>query len=153
MSPWTQPWQDVAPRSGLLLLFPACLDHAVLVNQDADELRCSITVDFALTAVPTSMGDTPPEYLAPIGAEIAQWIQDHPVTCDATIVNTRNPSQARNQIVQDAQSYVNYIATAADESHRLPAAVKFIQRLEQSRNNRVIDYLPQYEQLLTSHGY
>jgi len=69
-SPWTQPWQDVAPRAGLLLLFPACLDHAVLPNDDDDTLRCSIAVDFALTAVPASPGDTPPEYLAP---HPSQW--------------------------------------------------------------------------------
>jgi conserved hypothetical protein len=69
-SPWTQPWQDVAPRAGLLLLFPACLDHAVLANQDEDELRCSISIDFALTAVPTAPGETAPEYLAP---HPSQW--------------------------------------------------------------------------------
>jgi uncharacterized protein (TIGR02466 family) len=69
-SPWNQPWQDVAPRAGLLLLFPACLDHAVLANEDDDVLRCSIAVDFALTAAPAGAGDTPPEYLAP---HPSQW--------------------------------------------------------------------------------
>jgi 5-oxoprolinase (ATP-hydrolysing) subunit B len=69
-SPWTQPWQDVAPRAGLLLLFPACLDHAVLANQDEDELRCSISLDFALTAVPAAPGETAQEYLAP---HPSQW--------------------------------------------------------------------------------
>ncbi len=67
---WTQPWQDVAPRAGLLLLFPACLDHAVLANEDDEELRCSIAIDFALTAAAAAPGDSPPEYLAP---HPSQW--------------------------------------------------------------------------------
>jgi hypothetical protein len=95
----------------------------------------------------------PPEYLIEASNQIAQWAEQHQATSDATVVNTRNPSNARNQITQDALSYVNYIATAQDESHRLPAAVKFIQRLEQSRNNTIVNYLPEYEQLLKSHGY
>ncbi len=62
-SGWIQPWVDVAPRAGLLLLFPSCLDHAVMVNDDEDELRVSISFDFVLTA---RAGDLqPPEYLAP----------------------------------------------------------------------------------------
>lgn len=62
-SPWIQPWIDVAPRAGLLLLFPACLDHAVLANEDEGELRASISLDFALTAAADL--EHPGEYLAP----------------------------------------------------------------------------------------
>jgi uncharacterized protein (TIGR02466 family) len=61
-SPWTVPWIDVAPRAGLLLLFPSCLEHAVLPNGDPDDLRCSLSLDLALTA---PAGSAPPEYLAP----------------------------------------------------------------------------------------
>lgn len=69
--PWNQPWVDVAPRAGLLLLFPSRLDHAVLPNDDPDDIRCSLSIDFALTAAPAG-GDTdaPPEYLAP---HPSQW--------------------------------------------------------------------------------
>jgi 5-oxoprolinase (ATP-hydrolysing) subunit B len=62
-SGWTQPWVDVAPRTGLLLLFPSCLDHAVMPNDDEDELRVSISFDFVLTA--RADDPHPPEYLAP----------------------------------------------------------------------------------------
>jgi uncharacterized protein (TIGR02466 family) len=62
---WTVPWLDVAPRAGLLLLFPSCIDHAVLPNEDPDDLRCSLSIDFVLTAPPTAEGQAPPEYLAP----------------------------------------------------------------------------------------
>lgn len=70
-SAWTQPWVDVAPRAGLLVLFPACLDHAVLANEAEDELRVSISLDLVLTAAREA--DPPPEYLAP---HPAHW---HPV--------------------------------------------------------------------------
>lgn len=62
---WTAPWLDVAPQAGLLLLFPSGVDHAVLPNDDPDDLRCSLSIDFALSAAPTPPGEAPPEYLAP----------------------------------------------------------------------------------------
>jgi 5-oxoprolinase (ATP-hydrolysing) subunit B len=61
---WNAPWHDVAPRAGLLLLFPASVDHAVLENEDDDDSRYSISFDLALTA-PASVQGAPPEYLAP----------------------------------------------------------------------------------------
>lgn len=67
-SPWTVPWLEVAPRAGLLLLFPAALDHAVLPNGDPEELRVSISLDFVLTAAAGAAD--PPEYLAP---HPSQW--------------------------------------------------------------------------------
>lgn len=69
--PWNQPWLDVAPQSGLLLLFPSRLDHAVLPNADPDDIRCSLSIDFALSALPSADGElSPPEYLAP---HPSQW--------------------------------------------------------------------------------
>ncbi|MEB3235951.1 MAG: TIGR02466 family protein [Cyanobacteriota bacterium] len=62
-TPWSQPFVDVAPRAGLLVLFPSCLDHAVLPNTNADELRASISLDLVLSAA-ADVSD-PPEYLAP----------------------------------------------------------------------------------------
>ena len=53
---------DLAPRQGLLVLFPSSLQHSVLPNDAPDELRCSISFDFVLTA-PVQGGSS--EYLAP----------------------------------------------------------------------------------------
>ena len=61
---WNAPWFDVAPRAGLLLLFPASVEHAVLENDDPDDSRFSISLDLVLTA-PKAQDETPPEYLAP----------------------------------------------------------------------------------------
>ncbi len=58
-----RPWHDVAPRAGLLLLFPSSVDHAVLPNEDPDDTRFSLSIDFVLTA-PATAAD-PGEYLAP----------------------------------------------------------------------------------------
>lgn len=67
--PLNAPWVDVAPRAGLLLLFPSRIEHAVLANEDPDDRRVSISLDFVLTA-PATAGSAPPEYLAP---HPSQW--------------------------------------------------------------------------------
>lgn len=68
---WISPWLDVAPQAGLLVMFPAALDHAVTENTSSEELRLSIAFDLALTAIPTQPNDpAPPEYLAP---HPSQW--------------------------------------------------------------------------------
>jgi hypothetical protein len=68
---WNAPWWDVAPRAGLLVLFPASTDHAVTANDDDEELRLSVAFDLALTAPPAGPQDpAPPEYLAP---HPSQW--------------------------------------------------------------------------------
>lgn len=60
---WNAPWADIAPRAGLLLLFPSSVDHAVLDNEEEDS-RFSISFDLVLTA-PRSAGGEAAEYLAP----------------------------------------------------------------------------------------
>ena len=52
----------LAPRPGLLVLFPSRLDHSVLENADPDGLRVSVSFDFVLTA---REAERPPEYLSP----------------------------------------------------------------------------------------
>lgn len=64
LHPLNRPCWDLAPEAGLLVLFPAATDHAVLVNDDED-LRFSISFDFVLTAPATSDPALAPEYLAP----------------------------------------------------------------------------------------
>ena len=63
---WNAPHVDIAPRTGLLVLFPAQIDHAVTANEDEDDRRVSLAYDLALTApLSDSPGQAPPEYLAP----------------------------------------------------------------------------------------
>jgi uncharacterized protein (TIGR02466 family) len=62
---WNAPWWDVAPRAGLLVLFPASVDHAVLDNGCVEERRVSIAMDFCLTAPAVTKRAAEAEYLAP----------------------------------------------------------------------------------------
>ena len=72
---WNAPWVDVAPRAGLLLLFPASVDHAVLDNDSAEERRVSIAMDFALTAPAATTPMAEAEYLAP---HPSTWLEAMP---------------------------------------------------------------------------
>jgi hypothetical protein len=95
-----------------------------------------------------------PKHLRESAADILRsWINSHPIDVHDQIINTRDPNQAQQQIVQDAQSYLNYLESAADESHRLPELVAYLKRLETSRGNSILTYLPQYEDLFRSAGY
>jgi hypothetical protein len=63
---WNAPHFDLAPRAGLLVLFPAQIDHAVTTNEDEGDLRVSLAFDLALSApLCEQPGLAPPEYLAP----------------------------------------------------------------------------------------
>jgi hypothetical protein len=84
---------------------------------------------------------------------LRSWIDAHPVADSGQIVNTRNPNVVQQQIVQDARSYLDYLECAADESYRLPDLVAYLKRLEASRGNSILTYLPQYEDLFRSAGY
>ena len=86
--------------------------------------------------------------------KLQQWVSDHSTNqTDVIVINTRNPAVAHQQVLQDAQSYIDYLQNAKDESFRLPALVEYLHLLENSRGNRILDYIPEYEQLLKSHGY
>ena len=84
---------------------------------------------------------------------LRSWIDAHPVADSSQIVNTRNPNVAQQQIVQDARSYLDYLESAVDESHRLPDLVTYLKRLEANRGNSILTYLPQYEDVFRSAGY
>lgn len=99
-------------------------------------------------------GVLPAEYRAPIINRLETWIAQHiSATTTAAVVNVRDPNQVHSQIVQDAQSYVSYLKTVPDESSFLSGTVEYLKRLEQSRSNSVLEYLPEYENLFRSAGY
>lgn len=81
------------------------------------------------------------------------WIDDHALDPQPQVLNTRHPDLARQQIMQDAQSYCDLLANSSDETHRLPDLMHYLHQLEQSRGNCVLDYIPAYEKLFRSAGY
>jgi sulfatase maturation enzyme AslB (radical SAM superfamily) len=94
----------------------------------------------------------PMQYRQPIIDRMKSWIDRHHKSSN-TVVNTRNPDFAQDQIVQDLESYVNYLLTAPDESHLMPELVNYLKRLEHNRGNSILTYLPEYEELFRTAGY
>lgn len=84
---------------------------------------------------------------------LSSWIDQHRIKLDNKIINTRDPNRAQEQILQDALSYLNFINSTTDESFRLPDLVTYLKLLEGNRKNTILDYLPEYEELLRSAGY
>jgi hypothetical protein len=95
----------------------------------------------------------PQEYRMQAREKLNHWIINHLVDHTSQIINTRDPNIARQQIVQDAQSYLNYMDNIVDESNQMPELIKYLKILEARRNNNILDYLPHYEQLFRSAGY
>lgn len=81
------------------------------------------------------------------------WIHKYKTVDQPLEINTRNPGILSTQLVQDAQSYIDYLSHADDESFRASDLVKYLMRLEHSRGNKILDYLPEYAHFLRSVGY
>ena len=94
----------------------------------------------------------PQKYRQPIIDQMQSWIDQRPSNAE-TVVNIRHPDLVHAQIVQDLQSYVNYLQAETDQSDRLPVLIKFLKRLELNRKNNILDHVPQYEELFRSAGY
>jgi sulfatase maturation enzyme AslB (radical SAM superfamily) len=87
-----------------------------------------------------------------ISDQIKHWIQQQGLDTE-TVINIRDPNQAQQNVLQDLTSYVNYLNESPDETHLLPIMVRYLKKLDQSRGNCVLDYLPEYEELFRSAGY
>ena len=77
----------------------------------------------------------------------------HEIKSLEQIVNTRDSTVAHVQIRQDAESYIDFLDHADNESFRLPELISYLKRLESSRGNSIITYIPQYEELFRTYGY
>jgi sulfatase maturation enzyme AslB (radical SAM superfamily) len=104
-----------------------------------------------------------PEYMKPavlpvelreqVIEQLKTWLQGHQITVTEQIVNHRNSNYSRQQILQDAASYIAYLEQEPDLSHLLPDLVDYLKLMESSRKNSVLDYLPEYENAFRSAGY
>ena len=98
------------------------------------------------------MSVLPIEIRRHISDQLTQWIQQQDVN-PTQVVNHRDPNQVQQTILQDLTSYVNYLNDSPDETHLLPAMVRYLKKLDQSRSKCVLDYLPEYEEFFRSAGY
>lgn len=64
------------------------------------------------------------------------------------IINTRNPGTIESYISQDIASYLHYLKTSDFETYRLPDLNQYITKMEAIRKNNLMDYLPEYEDIL-----
>jgi sulfatase maturation enzyme AslB (radical SAM superfamily) len=87
-----------------------------------------------------------------ISDQLRYWLQDQKIDTE-TVINNRDPNHVQQSILQDAMSYVNYLDQCPDETHMLPDMIRYLKKLDQSRGNCVLDYLPAYEELFRSAGY
>jgi len=95
----------------------------------------------------------PAEYRAKVIDKLQSFLKNHHDDIGKLIINTRDPNNAKSQIIQDCSSYVHYLENQEDESYRLGDLVAYLKKLEASRNNSILDYLPEYDELLRTAGY
>ena len=67
--------------------------------------------------------------------------------------NSRDRSDTLNVLLTDAKSWITYLSEAEDESYRAKDLVEYLKKLESSRQNKILEYLPDYEEFLRSAGY
>ena len=87
-----------------------------------------------------------------ISEQLKNWMKNLKLE-EVAIINTRDPNQVTQTILQDALSYIRYLENSSDETHLLPDLIRYLKKLDQSRGNCVLDYLPEYEELFRSAGY
>lgn len=152
-------WTELGQRHNWLMqlrITPTCLTVHDIVTVYEYAWAHNISVEtcnfidrpefFRISVLPKEQRD----YASQI---LKSWIDSHSTDTQDQLINTRDPNQTQLQVVQDAQSYLNYLESAKNESHRLPDLVTYLKKLEASRNNSILTYLPQYEELFRSAGY
>lgn len=130
-----------------ILHYPTIYEYAIPRNITVES--CNFLNDPAYMR-PTVL---PMEYRQPIIDRLKAVAATIPLTDSTQVINTRNRYLNSGQLWQDINSYVNYLETAPDESYRLPELVTYLKKMEASRKNSVLDYLPEYEKLLRTAGY
>jgi len=95
----------------------------------------------------------PEHHRRPIINKMKQWLVSHQINSTDTIYNTRNPDTLKQQVIQDLASYVEYLETSNYQTELLPDAIEYLKLLESNRKNAILNYLPEYEELLRSSGY
>lgn len=152
-------WIDVGRQQGWLMqirITPTMLSvwHLDTIYQFAMEQGLSVESCNFLND-PAFMRPTvlPMEYRQQVINRLQSWIDQQDIAESSKIINTRDPNEFAQQVTQDAKSYIEYLRNESDESHRLPDLVRYLKTMEQLRKNSVLDYIPEYEQLLRSAGY
>jgi len=95
-----------------------------------------------------------PKYITDqIADHLENWVNHQNINHDDQLINVRNPRFQKAAALQDALSYVDYLRNSPNETERLPDLIKYLKKLEASRGNRLVNYLPKYVRLFQAAGY
>jgi lysyl-tRNA synthetase class II len=95
----------------------------------------------------------PAEMRERLAKQLEHWISQQNIQQGDKVLNIRNPDFRRRAVIQDAQSYVEYLRNGPDETARLGELVSYLQKIDNNRGISVLDYCPEYEELFRSAGY
>lgn len=95
-----------------------------------------------------------PDYILDLAKQkIENFVFIHKLTASAMpIINRRRTDLNRQIISQLAEEYVRVLSLVLDNKKQNDF-VKYITAFEQLHNNKILDYLPEYEEFLRSNGY
>ena len=85
--------------------------------------------------------------------ELKDFVDTHGNVDEEKNYNSRDRSDTLNVLLTDAKAWITYLSETKSESHRATDLVQYIKKLESSRHNKVLEYLPEYENFLRSAGY
>lgn len=152
-------WVKLAQNKGWLLQLrstPTCLtiqDLDTLYDYAWEHNICVESCNFLYDPSFMRIDVLPREYKEKAKIKLQKWVNNHSREIQLQVINIRNPTLIKDQIIQDAQSYIDYLDKSHDESYRLTELIDYIRRLESSRKNKILDYIPEYEELFRSAGY
>lgn len=156
---YTKRWVDVGKQNGWLMQFritPSCLTMSKLhtVYEYAYDNEISVeSCNFLSEPSYLAPNVLPNSLRKPIISQLEEWINSKQLkTNQSKIVNTRHLAFVKQQILEDAQSYINYLKDepVVDQSNLM---IDYLKKLEQSRGNKITDYLPEYEDYFRTAGY
>ena len=151
-------WIDLADRHGHLVqlrLTPSALTilHVADLYQYAWDRNIGVeTCNFITNPRYLGLKVLPNDLRSIAISRLEKFLDGKPIEY-RQVVNTRNPSMINQQVIQDARSYINFLRSSEYDHEGAHELVQYIRQLERSRGNNILDYLPEYEKFLRSHGY
>ena len=85
--------------------------------------------------------------------DLKNFVNKHVSISKEKNYNSRDRSDTLNVLLTDAEAWITYLSGTTDESYRVDDLVQYIKKLESSRQNKILKYLPEYEDFLRSAGY
>lgn len=152
-------WQELCQNNRWLVqlrITPTCLTmHEITTVLDYSwEHQIPIeSCDFLTEPEFFKINVLPVAYREPIIKSLQTWLDKRNGQLSSRIVNSRHTETLHEFLLQEATGYIQYLKEASDNSSELPNLVEFLKLLEKSRNNSVLDYIPQYEKLFRDSGY